>query len=82
MGKGKIISVSVTPGCISCGTCAALCPTVFEIAGISKVKPGADLTRNAECIREAAEICPVGVIEVEEADPDASEGKRVADAGV
>jgi hypothetical protein len=42
----------------------------------------ADFDRHAACIREAAEICPVSVIEVEEGEL-ASEGSgEGADAGV
>jgi ferredoxin len=52
----------IEDGCIGCGTCQALCPEVFEVDGVSKVKSDADLERNKECIEEAAAICPVGVI--------------------
>lgn len=58
----KIASVTIMPGCVSCGACQALCPDIFEVKGISKVKPGADLNKHADLIREAAEMCPVSVI--------------------
>jgi ferredoxin len=61
----KIKSVRVLPGCVSCGTCEAICPEVFFIDGVSKVKDGARLEDNQDCIKEAAEMCPVGVIEIE-----------------
>jgi ferredoxin len=54
------------PGCISCGTCQAVCPEVFEINPISVVRSGADFIINEESIREAAEICPVSVIDVKD----------------
>ena len=52
--------------CIGCGTCAALCPDVFEIAGDfkAKIKEGAD--SNKPCVKEAADSCPVEVIKIEE----------------
>ena len=58
--------VKITPGCISCGTCEVVCPEVFEVTDVSHVKDGADLQKNEAKIKEAAEMCPVGVIEVEE----------------
>jgi len=58
--------VKILPGCISCGTCAYICPEVFEVKDISYVKPDADLEKNAEKINEAVQMCPVGVIEIEE----------------
>ena len=54
------------PGCISCGTCQAVCPEVFEVKPTSMVKSGADFVENDEPIREAAEICPVSVIDVKD----------------
>ena len=62
----KIKKVTIEPGCIACGTCQVLCPEVFEIDQISQVKAGADLDAHASVIREAAEICPVGVIVIED----------------
>lgn len=79
MARAKIVSVAVTPGCISCGTCEAICPGVFKVDGVSKVLATADFDRNAPCIREAADLCPVSVIEIEEDEP-AGEGS--ANAGV
>jgi ferredoxin len=66
MSQKKIKTVRIAPGCITCSTCAAICPKVFEIKAISTVKPGADFDSNADDIREAAEMCPVEVIKVEE----------------
>jgi ferredoxin len=50
--------------CIGCGACASTCPAVFEMGddGKSKVKAGADLKKNAKCIKEAIEGCPVDAI--------------------
>lgn len=49
--------------CIGCGTCAALCPAVFEViddkAQVKKTSP------DVGCAKEAAENCPVQAIVVE-----------------
>ena len=51
--------------CIGCGTCVSLCDEVFELneEGKSVVKANADLEKNAECIKQAIESCPVQAIE-------------------
>jgi len=69
----KVESVKILPGCISCGTCQAICPEVFEMEDISKVKEGIDLERNKDCIEQAIQICPVGVIKAEWSDEGSSE---------
>ena len=61
----KIKRVSIVPGCISCGTCEAVCPSVFEVKGIAEVRPNPDVETHAEAIYEAADLCPVSVIKVE-----------------
>ena len=58
--------VYIEPGCITCGTCEAVCPRVFKVTSTSTVKEDADLEENKELIKEAAEICPVSVIKYEE----------------
>lgn len=58
--------VKILPGCISCGTCQVICPEVFEVTDISHIKKDADLKKNEEQIKEAADMCPVSVIEIEE----------------
>lgn len=52
-------------GCIGCGLCADTCPDVFQIGedGLAEVYE-APLEENYDCVREAAEGCPVSVIEV------------------
>lgn len=53
--------------CLSCGMCISLCPEVFELQNIkSKVKEKADLEKHKDCIKKAAENCPVGAIKVTE----------------
>jgi ferredoxin len=58
--------VRINPGCIGCGLCASLAPTVFTVNNVSHVNEDADLVVNAERIKEAAKCCPVQVIVVEE----------------
>ena len=66
--KKKVINVKIVPGCISCGTCEAVCPAVFEVKGIAEVRPNPDLVTHGELVKEAADICPVNVIQVEESE--------------
>jgi len=62
----KIKKVRIVPGCISCGSCEAICPKVFEVKGIAEVKQDADPNEDPELVREAVDMCPVNVIEVDE----------------
>lgn len=55
----------IEPGCISCGTCEAVCPAVFKVTDVSHVQEGANIKEHASLIEEAAEICPVSVIKYE-----------------
>jgi ferredoxin len=57
--------VYISPGCISCGTCEAICPEVFEVKDVSHVKPDADINKYETLIKEAADICPVQTIKIE-----------------
>lgn len=62
--------------CIGCGSCAAVCQDFFEIAddGLSRIKgsqgdsEGNDTLEikeeNKGCAGEAAEVCPVQIIEI------------------
>ena len=50
--------------CIGCGLCTEICGEVFEMSddGKAEVKAGADLKKNAKCIKEAIKRCPVKAI--------------------
>ena len=48
--------------CIGCGSCAALCPAVFEMKG-DKANAKSSTT-DKPCAKEAAESCPVQAISV------------------
>lgn len=56
--------VRIVPGCISCGTCEAICPAVFKVEGTARVHDHNAVKDNQDAVDEAAEMCPVSVIEV------------------
>jgi len=52
--------------CIGCGTCESICPNVFKIDGGGKAQiQDADYDANKDCIKEAADSCPVNAITTE-----------------
>ena len=65
MVKEKNMKVKINDGCIACGACESVCDAVFSIADTAVVNEAA-VAGNEDCLKEAAESCPVGVIEVEE----------------
>jgi len=61
--------------CIGCGSCSAICPAYFELdeGGLAVLKDGQNnkgeqflqiQEHELGCIKEAAEVCPVQVIEI------------------
>ena len=46
--------------CIGCGLCASVCGEVFEMADNGKARVKAQ--KNASCIKEAIDSCPVDAI--------------------
>ncbi len=54
-------------GCIGCTLCAGKCPDVFRMAddGLAEAYQGIS-PENAALAREAADACPVSVIDIEE----------------
>lgn len=57
--------VWIEDGCTACGMCENECPDVFTVEDEAVVNEGADLNANEDCIKEAAENCPVEVIKFE-----------------
>ena len=53
--------------CIGCGACCAIADSIFEIGdnGLSEVKEEVQEDEK-QAVRDAAEACPTGAIEVEE----------------
>ncbi len=54
--------------CIGCGACCAIADSFFEIGdnGLSEVKKEEVQEDEKQAVRDAAEACPTGAIEVEE----------------
>lgn len=59
-------NVTIQPGCITCGACEFVAPEVFKVTDVSHVQADADIVKNKECIKVAAQACPVNVITYEE----------------
>jgi len=57
-----ITKVWIEDGCTSCGLCESICPDVFQLEDIAVVKQGVDYSQYEDCIKEAAESCPVEII--------------------
>lgn len=58
------MKVRVEDSCIACGACESICEAVFSIEDIAVVNE-ANVAANEECVREAADACPVGSIIIE-----------------
>lgn len=58
------MKVKVNDGCIACGACESVCDAVFSIEDVAVVNEAA-VAGNEDCVKEAADACPVGVIEIE-----------------
>jgi ferredoxin len=57
----------VTEDCISCGQCVEVCPEVFEMGEDSaRVKVATVPKGEEDRAREAAEVCPVDAIVLDE----------------
>lgn len=62
--------------CIGCGACASVCPALFEMSDnqIANLKNSKEVSGSFEletddvidCAREAANICPVNIIKIQE----------------
>ena len=62
-----ISKVWIDDECTLCGVCEDLCPDVFSMGDeTTTVIEGADLEEYADCIREAADNCPVEIIKFED----------------
>jgi ferredoxin len=61
-----ITKVWVEDECTICGVCEDLCPEVFSMGEeTTTIVEGADFETNDDCIREAADNCPVEIIKFE-----------------
>ena len=59
------MKVKIEEGCIACGACESFCPDVFKVVDVATVNE-ASVSGNEDCVKEAADACPVSVIIVEE----------------
>ena len=57
------MTVKVNDSCIGCGACESICEAVFSVDGVATVNE-AEVAANMDSVKEAAEACPVGAIEV------------------
>ena len=58
------MKVRIDEGCIACGACESVCDAVFKVEDVAVVNEGA-VSSNEDCVKEAADSCPVGAIIVE-----------------
>ena len=58
------MDVKVNDSCIACGACESICDAVFSVEDVAKVNE-AEVAANEDCVKEAADACPVSAIEVE-----------------
>ena len=59
------MKVKIEEGCIACGACESFCPDVFKVEDVATVND-ANVAGNEDCVKEAADACPVSVISVGE----------------
>jgi len=57
------MDVKINDSCIGCGACESICDAVFAVDGTASVKE-AGIAGNEDCVKEAADACPVSAIEV------------------
>ena len=58
------MAVKVNDSCIACGACESICDAVFSVEDKAVVNDAA-VADNIDGVKEAADACPVGAIEVE-----------------
>ena len=58
------MNVKVNDSCIACGACESICDAVFSVEDVAKVNE-AEVAANEDFVKEAADACPVGAIEIE-----------------
>lgn len=59
------MQVNIVAGCIACGACESICPTVFTVYDTAEANNANVPGYEADC-RDAANACPVSVIKIAE----------------
>lgn len=58
------MKVTIEDSCIACGACESICDAVFKVEDKAVVEESA-VAANEDCVKEAADSCPVSAIIVE-----------------
>lgn len=58
------MAVKINDSCIGCGACESICEAVFKVEDVAVVDEAA-VADNIDCVKEAADACPVSAIEIE-----------------
>ena len=59
------MKVTIEEGCIACGACESFCSDVFKVGDVA-VADNSKVAGNEDCVKDAADACPVSVINVAE----------------
>ena len=55
------MNVKIEDTCVACGACESICDAVFHVEEKAHVNQ-TEVDNNEECVKEAAESCPVSAI--------------------
>ena len=59
------MKVVIEDGCIGCGACESFCADVFKVEDVCTVD-NSKVEGNEDFVKDAADACPVSVIQIEE----------------
>ena len=59
------MKVTIEEGCIGCGACESFCSDVFKVEDVCVVDDS-KVSGNEDCVKDAADACPVSCIAVAE----------------
>ena len=59
------MKVTIEDGCIACGACESFCSDVFKVEDVA-VADNSKVAGNEDCVKDAADSCPVSVISIAE----------------
>ena len=59
------MKVVIEDGCIGCGACESFYADVFKVEDVCTVD-NSKVEGNEDCVKDAADACPVSVIQIEE----------------